>query len=54
MSETLATPTKPATSGRMIAHSGAADLQMLAQVEKWMATIREIIREQQGEAKYHA
>jgi len=28
--------------------SGASDLRMLAEVEKWMATIREINREQQG------
>jgi len=28
--------------------NGAADLRMLAQVEKWMATIREISREQQA------
>ena len=28
------------------ARAGAADLRMLAQVEKWMAMIREINREQ--------
>jgi hypothetical protein len=28
--------------------NGASDLRMLAEVEKWMATIREINREQQG------
>ena len=27
------------------AHNGASDLRMLAQVEKWMAMIREINRE---------
>jgi hypothetical protein len=27
-------------------HAGAADLRMLAQVEQWMAMIREISREQ--------
>jgi len=30
-------------------HAGAPDLRMLAQVEKWMAMIREINREQQSE-----
>jgi hypothetical protein len=30
-------------------HAGASDLRMLAQVEKWMAMIREINREQQSE-----
>jgi hypothetical protein len=28
-------------------HAGGSDLRMLAQVEKWMAVIREIDREQQ-------
>lgn len=46
MSQTLATPTKPAP-----ARTGASDSQMLTQVEKWMATIREITREQQDEIK---
>jgi hypothetical protein len=31
----------------IISHSGTSDLRMLAQVEKWMAAIREISREQQ-------
>ena len=30
-------------------HAGASDLRMLAHVEKWMAMIREINREQQSE-----
>jgi len=30
-----------------LAHKAASDLRMLAQVEKWMAIIREISREQQ-------
>ncbi len=42
MSDTFAT-TMPADQG------GVRDLQMLAQVEKWMATIREIDREQRAE-----
>jgi hypothetical protein len=54
MSEVLATPTKSATSRPTTTRNGSADLQMLAQVEKWMATIREISREQQVEAKYDA
>ena len=31
--------------------TGTADLQMLAQVEKWMAMIREINRERQDDVK---
>jgi hypothetical protein len=46
MSETLDTPIK-STSTR----SGSADLHMLAHVEKWMAMIREINREQPSGAK---
>jgi len=34
--------------------NGASDLRMLAEVEKWMATIREINREQQGAPKASA
>jgi hypothetical protein len=33
-------------------HADAADLRMLAQVEQWMATIREISREQQSQPTY--
>jgi hypothetical protein len=50
MSESLAPLAKQAPS-----RTGAADLQMLAQVEKWMAMIRELNREQpQDEPKYRA
>jgi hypothetical protein len=49
MSEALATSTKPETR-----RNDASDLQMLAQVEKWMAMIRELNREQQGETKLRA
>jgi hypothetical protein len=38
MSETLATSTKPTLYG-------ATDARVLAEVEKWMAVIREIARE---------
>ena len=40
MPETLAAPTKPATR-----HS-ATDSRVIAQIEKWMAVIREIKQEQ--------
>ncbi|MBO0715943.1 MAG: hypothetical protein J2P55_01225 [Rhizobiales bacterium] len=33
-------------------HAGASDLRMLAQVEKWMAMIREINREQRSEPAF--
>jgi len=33
-------------------HGSAADQQALAQVEKWMALIREISRERQGQAHF--
>jgi hypothetical protein len=35
-------------SAHNFAHAGASDLRMLAQVEKWMAMIRDINREQHG------
>jgi hypothetical protein len=41
MSESLAT-----SANSIASHNGASDLRMLAQVEKWMAMIREINREQ--------
>jgi hypothetical protein len=44
MSDIFATPTKPTRSCK-------SDLQMLAQVEKWMATIRDIDREERSEIK---
>ncbi len=46
MSETLATPTKES-----YARNGSTDLRIIARVEKWMAMIREINREQQTESK---
>ena len=49
MSESMVTTTKPAHSST---HAGASDLRMLAQVEKWMATIREINREQQSQPAF--
>lgn len=49
MSESLATPAMSVARC-----NGASELRMLAQVEKWMATIREIAREQQGVAKMPA
>jgi hypothetical protein len=49
MSQTLTSQTRSKP-----ARSGSADLQMLAQVEKWMAMIREISREQQDEIKVRA
>jgi hypothetical protein len=49
MSGNLAMPTKSASS-----RGGPADLHMLAHVEKWMAAIREIKREQQSEEKVSA
>jgi hypothetical protein len=45
----LATQTKPAFT-----RTGPSDLKMLAQVEKWMAMIREINREQQNDMKCRA
>jgi hypothetical protein len=43
MSETADTQSKPASM-----RGETADKQALAQVEKWMAIIREISRERQG------
>ncbi len=40
MPATLATPTKPAAP-----RGNAADTRVLAEIEKWMAVIREIKRE---------
>ena len=45
MSDTLAQSMKPA-------RHGASDLQMLVQVEKWMAAIRELKSEPQHEAEF--
>jgi len=46
MSESIVTLSKSASVSSS-AHKGAADLRMLAEVEKWMAMIREI----NGEAR---
>ncbi len=45
MSESLAQTMKPA-------RQGASDLQMLVQVEKWMAAIRDLNSESQNEAAF--
>ena len=47
MAESMVTTAGP-VSAHNSTHAGASDLRMLAQVEKWMATIREINREQQS------
>jgi hypothetical protein len=55
MSESIITTAKPATvAAHNSMHAGASDLRMLAQVEKWMATIREINREQQSQPAFPA
>jgi hypothetical protein len=49
----MVTTAKPATlSAHDAVHAGASDLRMLAQVEKWMAAIREISREQQSQPAF--
>lgn len=53
MSENLATQTKP-TFTSIATRNGSSDFHMIAHVEKWMATIREINREQQSEPKYRS
>ena len=52
MSESILTTTTSSMSAHNSAPSGASDLRMLAQVEKWMAMIREMNREQQNEAAF--
>jgi hypothetical protein len=48
VTESIVNTAKPAPgSARNPMHAGGSDLRMLAQVEKWMAVIREINREQQ-------
>ena len=39
-------------SARNPMYAGGSDLRMLAQVEKWMAAIREISREQQSQPAF--
>ena len=53
MSESIVTTAKLApVSAHNSMHAGASDLRMLAQVEKWMAMIREINREQQSQPAF--
>ncbi|HEY2244128.1 MAG TPA: hypothetical protein VGH47_07895 [Xanthobacteraceae bacterium] len=53
MSESMVTTVKSATvAAHDSMHAGASDLRMLAQVEKWMAMIREINREQQSQPAF--
>jgi hypothetical protein len=53
MSESIHTAAnRAAVSAQSSMHTGAADLRMLAQVEQWMAMIREISREQQREPAF--
>jgi hypothetical protein len=49
MSESLTT-----SANAIDPHNGASDLRMLSQVERWMAMIREINREQLGAVKMPA
>ena len=50
VTENVVAATKPAPfSAHNSMQAGASDLRMLAQVEKWMAMIREINREQQSQ-----
>jgi hypothetical protein len=49
VTESIVNTTNPApVSAHNSMHAAASDLRMLAQVEKWMAMIREINREQQS------
>ena len=48
----VATTTPAPVSAHSSMQAGASDLRMLAQVEKWMATIREISREQQSQPAF--
>lgn len=53
VNESIVTAIKPASvSAHNSVHPGASDLRMLAQVEKWMAMIREINREQQSQPAF--
>jgi len=51
MSENLATQPEPTS---LATRNGSSDFYMIAHVEKWMATIREVIREQQSEPKFRS
>jgi hypothetical protein len=48
----VATTRSAPVSADNLMHAGASDLRMLAQVEKWMAMIREINREQQSQPAF--
>ena len=53
ITENMVAATKPAPfSAHNSMQGGASDLRMLAQVEKWMAMIREINREQQSQPAF--
>ena len=51
MSENLATPTRPGFTS-IAPRNGSSDFHIIVHVEKWMAMIREINREQQSEPKF--
>ena len=53
MSDNLATETK-SNPASIATRNGPTDFHVLAQVEKWMAMIREINREQHAEPKYRS
>jgi hypothetical protein len=53
MSENLATQNKP-DPALIVTRNGPSDFHMIVHVEKWMATIREIIREQQSEPTFRS
>ena len=53
VTENMVAATKPAPfSAHNSMQAVASDLRMLAQVEKWMAMIREINREQQSQPAF--
>ena len=52
MSESMITAATAPVSAQIAVHAGASDLHMLAQVEKWMAMIRDINREQQSQSAF--
>lgn len=53
VTESMVATTKPVpVSAHNSIQEGASDLRMLAQVEKWMAMIREINREQQAQPAF--
>jgi hypothetical protein len=53
VTESIVNSAQPApVSARNSMLAGASDLRMLAQIEKWMAMIREIDREQQSQPAF--